>query len=152
MIRTQKTRIYPTPEQASLLEKSFDVARYSWNIALQESLGTREYSGYTLRNKFVKLVKPDRDWLKEVTKEAYANSILDLGKAWKSVFDSARGTRRGRRIGQPRFKSKKNTKQSFRVESIKKGDITWIGKELKAPRFTGRGNSLPKIKVAEAPR
>ncbi len=41
MIRTQKTRIYPTPEQAEVLEKSFNVARYSWNIALQESLGTK---------------------------------------------------------------------------------------------------------------
>lgn len=152
MIRTQKTRIYPTPEQALLLEKSFDVARYAWNIALQESIGTREYSGYTLRNRFVELVKPNRDWLKEVSKEAYANSILDLGKAWKSVFNSARGTRRGRRVGQPRFKSKKNSKQSFRVESTKKDSLAWIGKELKAPKFTGRGNSLPKIKVAEAPR
>lgn len=152
MIRTQKTRIYPTPEQALLLEKSFNVARYAWNIALQESIGTREYSGYKLRDRFVELVKPNRDWLKEVSKEAYANSILDLGKAWKAVFDSARGTRRGRRVGQPRFKSKKNAKQSFRVESYKKDNLTWIGKELKAPKFTGRGKSLPKIRVAEAPR
>ena len=73
MIRTQKTRIYPTREQAILLEKSFDVARYAWNIPLQESIGTREYSGYTLRNKFTELVKPDRPWLKEVSKDAYAN-------------------------------------------------------------------------------
>ena len=152
MIRTQKTRIYPTPEQALLLEKSFDVARYAWNIALQESIGTREYSGYTLRNKFVKLVKPDRPWLKEVSKEAYANSILDLGKAWKAMFNSARGNRKGKRVGQPRFKSKKNSKQSFRVESAKKGALTWIGKELKAPKFTGKRGYLPKIKTAEAPR
>ena len=152
MIRTQKTRIYPTQEQAILLEKSFDVARYAWNIALQESLGTREYSGYTLRNKFTELVKPDRPWIKEVSKEAYANSILDLGKAWKAVFDSARGTRRGRRVGQPNFKYKKNAKQSFRVESYKKDNLTWIGKELKSPKFTGKANYLPKIKVAEAPR
>ena len=152
MIRVQKTRIYPTPEQAVLLEKSFDVARYSWNIALQESLGTKVYSGYALRNKFVKLVKPNRDWLNEVSKEAYANSILDLGKAWKAVFDSARGTRKGKRVGQPNFKAKKNAKQSFRVESTGKNFLTWVGKELKAPKFTSRGKSLPKIKTAEAPR
>ena len=86
MIRSQKTRIYPTTEQALLLEKSFNIARYAWNVALQESIGTREYSGYTLRNRFVELVKPDRPWLKEVSKEAYANSILDLGKSWRSFF------------------------------------------------------------------
>ena len=152
MIRAQKTRIYPTPEQAQLLEKSFDVARFAWNTALQESLGTKVYSGYTLRNQFVKLVKPKRDWLAEVSKESYANSILDLGKAWKAVFYSARGTRKGKRVGQPNFKSKKNAKQSFRVESTKKNFLTWIGKELKAPKFTGRGKSLPKIKTAEVPR
>ena len=152
MIRCQKTRIYPTPQQAQLLEKSFDVARFAWNIALQEQLGTKDYSGYTLRDRFVKLVKPNRYWLEEVSKEAYANSILDLGKAWKAVFDSARGTRRGRRVGHPNFKAKKNAKQSFRVESYKKNNLTWIGKELKAPKFTGRGKYLPKIKTAEAPR
>ena len=152
MIRSQKTRIYPTPEQARLLDKSFDVARYAWNIALQESLGTKVYSGYTLRNRFTKLVKPNRDWLAEVSKEAYANSIIDLGKAWKAVFDSARGTRKGKRVGQPNFKVKKNAKQSFRVESYKKNSLTWIGKELKAPKFTGKYGSLPKIKTAEVPR
>lgn len=152
MIRCQKTRIYPTPEQAQLLDKSFDVARFAWNTALQESLGTKEYSGYTLRNRFNKLVKPNRDWLKEVSKEAYANSILDLGKAWTAVFESVRGTRKGKRVGQPNFKAKKNAKQSFRVESNKKNGLTWIGKELKAPKFTGRGKSLPKIKTAEVPR
>ena len=152
MIRCQKTRIYPNPEQAQLLDKSFDVARFAWNTALQESLGTKVYSGYTLRNRFTKLVKPNRDWLKEVSKEAYANSILDLGKAWKAVFDSARGTRKGKRVGQPNFKTKKNAKQSFRVESYKKNNLTWIGKELKAPKFTGKRGYLPKIKTAEAPR
>ncbi len=152
MIRCQKTRIYPTTEQAQLLEKSFDVARFAWNTALQESLGTKVYSGYTLRNQFVKLVKPKRDWLAEVSKEAYANSILDLGKAWTAVFDSARGNRKGKRVGQPNFKAKKNAKQSFRVESTRKNFLTWIGKELKAPKFTSRGKSLPKIKTAEVPR
>ena len=152
MIRCQKTRIYPTPEQAQLLDKSFDVARFAWNTALQESLGTKVYSGYTLRNQFVKLVKPKRDWLAEVSKDAYANSILDLGKAWKAVFDSARGTRKGKRVGQPNFKAKKNAKQSFRVESARKNNLTWIGKELKAPKFTGKRGYLPKIKTAEAPR
>ena len=152
MIRCQKTRIYPTPEQAQLLDKSFDVARFAWNTALQESLGTKVYSGYTLRNRFTKLVKPKRDWLAEVSKDAYANSIIDLGKAWKAVFDSARGTRKGKRVGRPKFKAKKNSKQSFREESTRKNYLTWIGKELKAPKFTGRGKSLPKIKTAEAPR
>ena len=152
MIRCQKTRIYPTPEQAQLLDKSFDVARFAWNIALQESLGTKVYSGYTLRNRFIKLVKPNRDWITEVSKEAYANSIIDLGKAWTAVFESSRGTRKGKRVGQPNFKAKKNAKQSFRVESTRKKDFTWIGKELKAPKFNGRGKSLPKIKTVEGPR
>jgi len=113
MIRCQKVRIYPTDDQKELFEKSFGVARFAWNIALQESIGMREYNGRKLRNKFTKLVKPLYPWIKEVSKESYANSILDLGKAWKMMFESKKKTRKGYKVGQPKFKSKHNSKQSF---------------------------------------
>lgn len=38
MIRCQKVRIYPNDDQKELFEKSFGVARFAWNIALQESI------------------------------------------------------------------------------------------------------------------
>lgn len=152
MIRSQKTRIYPTEIQKDLIEKSFGLARYGWNIALQESIGTKIYSGYTLRNQFVALVKPDRPWISIPSKEAYANSIIDLGKAWKRFFDNKRNTRKGFKVGTPKFKSKKWSKQSFRMESYKKGNLTWVGKEIKVPKFTGNKKFLPKIKAAEIPR
>lgn len=160
LIRCQKVRIYPTNEQKELFEKSFGVARYAWNIALQESLGANECNGITLRNKFTKLVKPNRPWIKEVSKETYANSILDLGKAWKRYFDSWKKTRKGgkSKVGRPKFKSKHNSKQSFTMVEInldprkKKPSLQWISHELKIPKCTGRGKALPKIRTAENPR
>lgn len=81
MIRCQKVRIYPTDDHIELFEKSFGVARFAWNIALQESIGMKEYNGRKLRNKFVKLVKPLYPWIKDINSQVYANSILNLGKA-----------------------------------------------------------------------
>jgi len=157
MIRCQKVRIYPTDDQKELFEKSFGVARFAWNIALQESIGTKEYNGRKLRNKFTKLVKPLYPWIKEVSKEVYANSILDLGKAWDRMFQSKKKNRKGYKVGQPRFKSKHNSKHSFTILEIRSKPqqvptMKWISHELKIPKCTGRKNALPKIKTAENPR
>ena len=149
MIKSQKTRIYPTQDQIELIEKSFNVARFAWNITLQESLNMKVYSGYTLRNNFVKLVKPNRSWIAEPSKESYANSILDLGKAWKRFFDLKKA---GKKVGIPKFKSKKYSKQSYRMESTSDGYLSWVDRELKIPRFTGSRGNMSKIKCAESPR
>jgi len=157
MIRCQKVRIYPTDGQKDLFEKSFGVARFAWNIALQESISMKEYNGRKLRNKFTKLVKPLYPWMKEVSKESYANSILDLGKAWDKMFQSKKKTRKGYKVGQPRFKSKRNSKQSFTMIETKSKPqqaplLKWVSHELKIPKCTGKGKALPKIRTAENPR
>jgi len=157
LIRCQKVRIYPTDDQKELFEKSFGVARFAWNIALQESISMKEYNGRKLRNKFTKLVKPLYPWIKEVSKESYANSILDLGKAWDRMFKSKKKTRKGYKVGRPRFKSKHDNKQSFTMIETKSKPqqapiLKWISHELKIPKCTGRGKTLPKIRTAENPR
>ena len=105
VLRTHKTRIYPTDEQTILIEKSFNVARYSWNIALSEwnfrylehvnSGGrTDKPSAYDIRNDFVRLVKPMKPWISEVSKDVYAESILNLGTAWNRYLNrQSKGTR-----------------------------------------------------------
>ena len=157
MIRCQKVRIYPTDHQKELFEKSFGAARFAWNIALQESISMKEYNGRKLRNKFTKLVKPLYPWMKEVSKESYVNSILELGKAWDRMFESKKKTRKGYKVGQPKFKSKHNSKQSFTmIETVIRPQqaplLKWVSHELKIPKCTGRKNVLPKIKTAENPR
>jgi putative transposase len=51
----------------------------------------------------------------EVPSVALVQSVNDSRRAWRNFFDSATGKRRGRRVGRPRFKSRKDQRQSFRL-------------------------------------
>jgi putative transposase len=53
--------------------------------------------------------------LVEVPSVALVQSVNDSRRAWRNFFDSTTGKRRGRRIGRPRFKSRKDHRQSFRL-------------------------------------
>ena len=152
VLRTHKTRIYPTDEQTILIEKSFNVARYSWNIALSEwNLRYIEHvtSGgrtdrpiaYDIRNDFIRLVRPMKPWISEVSKDVYAESILELGKAWNRYF-------KHQSKGRPKFKSKKKSKDSFTMKTVKKGFMSWKQNRLLVPKFR-KDNYLT---TAEFPR
>jgi len=151
ILRTHKVRIYPDEEQKLDLEKSFNLARFAWNTAWSEwnfeyneyKNGNQKYppNAKSLRNKFVKLVKPGRDWISKPSKEAYSNSILDLGKAWDSYF-------KGIAKGKPKLKSKRSAKKSYKVVSVGKNNLQFIQNRLYIPRF--RKNNF--IKTAECSR
>lgn len=138
ILRTHKVRLYPTEEQKLDLEKSFNLARFAWNTAWSEwnfeyneyKNGNQKYppSAKSLRNKFVKLVKPGRKWISEPSKEAYSNSILDLGKSWENYF-------KGISKGKPKLKSKRSNKRSYKVVSTKKGFLQFKQNRLYIPKF-----------------
>ena len=46
---------------------------------------------------------------------ALVQSVNDSRRAWRNFFDSATGKRKGRKVGRPRMKSRKNHRQSFRL-------------------------------------
>ena len=56
-----------------------------------------------------------RAWLAEVPSVALVQSVNDARRAWRNFFDSHRGNRRGRPLGRPKVKSKKDHRQSFRL-------------------------------------
>ena len=51
----------------------------------------------------------------EVPSVALVQSVNDSRRAWRNFFDSNSGKRRGRRVGRPRMKSRKDHRQSFRL-------------------------------------
>ncbi|MCY0934168.1 RNA-guided endonuclease InsQ/TnpB family protein [Streptomyces sp. H34-S4] len=57
----------------------------------------------------------ERSWLAEVSAVALQQSLRDLDAAYKNFFDSTKGRRKGRKMAPPRFKSKKDTRQSIRL-------------------------------------
>ena len=57
----------------------------------------------------------ERAWLCEVPSVALVQSVNDSRRAWRNFFDSVRGKRKGPKVGRPRFKSRKDHRQSFRL-------------------------------------
>ncbi|WP_159007485.1 RNA-guided endonuclease InsQ/TnpB family protein, partial [Streptomyces sp. NRRL S-813] len=59
----------------------------------------------------------ERAWLADVSAVVLQQSLRDLDAAYKKFFDSLRGKRPGRRVGPPRYKSKKDARQSVRLNT-----------------------------------
>ncbi|MYU14346.1 transposase, partial [Streptomyces sp. SID8361] len=59
----------------------------------------------------------ERAWLADVSAVVLQQSLRDLDAAYKNFFDSLKGKRPGRKVGPPRFKSKKDTRQSVRLNT-----------------------------------
>jgi putative transposase len=57
----------------------------------------------------------ERRWLCEVPSVALVQSVNDSRMAWRNFFDSRTGKRKGRKLGRPRMKSRKDCRQSFRL-------------------------------------
>lgn len=59
----------------------------------------------------------ERAWLTDVSAVVLQQSLRDLDAAYKNFFDSLKGKRQGRKVAQPRYKSKKDTRQSIRLNT-----------------------------------
>jgi putative transposase len=56
----------------------------------------------------------ERAWLASVGVDPLIQSLRDLDTAYRNFFDSVSGKRAGRPVGLPRFKSRKDSRQSLR--------------------------------------
>jgi transposase len=56
-----------------------------------------------------------RAWLAEVSSVALVQSVNDSRRSFRNYFDSCTGKRKGRKMGRPRMKSKRDSRQSFRL-------------------------------------
>ncbi|MEN3317776.1 MAG: putative transposase, partial [Mycobacterium sp.] len=55
----------------------------------------------------------ERAWLREVPSVALVQSVNDSRRAWRNFFDAQSALHRGRNVGRPRMKSKKDHRQPF---------------------------------------
>ena len=114
-------RIEPTPTQQAMLARAFGCARVVFNDALRVRddayrAGVK-LSDSEIQRRVITVAKTttERAWLCEVPSVALVQSVNDSRRAWRNFFDSGSGKRRGRKVGRPRFKSRKNHRQSFRL-------------------------------------
>jgi putative transposase len=114
-------RIEPTWAQQAMLARVFGCCRVVFNDALRvrhEAYRARvNLSDCEVQRRVITAAKntAERSWLAEVPSVALVQSVNDSRRAWRNFFDSRSGKRAGRRLGRPRFKSRKDHRQSFRL-------------------------------------
>ncbi|MFJ4185285.1 RNA-guided endonuclease InsQ/TnpB family protein [Kitasatospora sp. NPDC089509] len=114
-------RLYPTAGQRTLLARTFGCARVVYNDALaMRKEARRAGQPYPRSTDLQKLVitaakkTAERAWLASVGVDPLIQSLRDLDTAYRNFFDSVSGKRAGRPVGLPRFKSRKDNRQSVR--------------------------------------
>jgi putative transposase len=114
-------RVYPTPGQQVELAKAFGCARVVFNDGLRLRQAAREngekyVSDGDLSRRVITEAKgtPERAWLSEVPSAVLQQALADLNTAYRNFFASVSGKRKGRRMGPPRFRSRKDNRQAIR--------------------------------------
>lgn len=122
-------RFYPTDQQQQSLSQLFGCVRVVWNDAL---FLCKQSEKLPSNNDLLPLVitqakkTAERAWLSEVSNIPLQQSVADLGVAFKNFFSSLKGSRKGRKVGAPRFKKKTNQQSArFRIGgfSIKNNEV-----------------------------
>jgi len=120
MLVRYRYRIDPTSVQRQPLARAFGCARGVYNDALAErrraSLAGEKLTDTELQRRVITQAKrtPERAWLAEVASVALVQACQDARRAYRNWFDSRSGRRKGRRVGQPRFRTK-HGHQSIRL-------------------------------------
>ena len=112
--------IYPTGEQRQALARAFGCARVVYNdcLRLRHECRARgeKISDTEVQRRVITLAKltPERAWLGDVASVALVQACQDARRAYKNWFDSLTGRRKGRKIGHPKLRRKRN-RQSIRL-------------------------------------
>ncbi|WP_460077365.1 RNA-guided endonuclease InsQ/TnpB family protein [Streptomyces variabilis] len=117
-------RAYPDASQRRALAQAFGCARVVWNDCLRDrkeahAAGLPYVKSAELSRLRITQAKctEERAWLADVSAVVLQQSLRDLDTAYKNFFDSLRGQRQGRKVGPPRYKSKKDSRQSIRLNT-----------------------------------
>lgn len=141
MIKSYKVRLVPNEEQEELLWKHVNACRFVWNWGLDfqiklHKLGEEYMSGYSLKKELTKL-KTQEAWLREVSSQSLAQSILDLDLAYKKFFKKL--------TKFPKFKSKKKEIPRFPART---DSLYYINNSFNIEKI-GKIKSKTKMKLPE---
>ena len=139
-----KVRLYPSEEQKVILNKTFGCCRVVYNERLSEHINYyNTYKDNPNKPKFKgtlpkELREKKYPWLNENTiAEALIQSQRNCEQAYSNFFNSCKKQRKGRKVGYPKFKSKKSHKDSFTLYLIRKKNLV---------NFDSRTVFIPKLK------
>ncbi|WP_328868802.1 transposase [Streptomyces sp. NBC_00287] len=128
-------RLYPDSGQRTALAKAFGCARVVFNDAVRAREDARRAGGAfpaagALSRKLITEAKQTdaRSWLGEVSAVVLQQSLRDAETAYKNYFASLKGERKGAKSGAPRFKSRKDARQSIRFTANARWSVTASGR------------------------
>lgn len=134
-------RLYPNGPQRAALARAFGCARVVFNDALRIRKDTRAAGkpypkiGDLSKQVITEAKKtPQRAWLGDVSAVVLQQSLRDVDTAYSNFFASLKGTRKGPKIQEPRFKTRRDHRQSVRFTANARWSIT-PGRDLRLPKI-----------------
>ena len=110
MLKAIKIRIYPNKEQTQFIMKQLGCCRFVYNNCLAYRRFSYENENKTVSSSesigYIVQLKKDYEFLKEVHSKVLQQSVRDMNQAYENFFKLHRG--------YPKFKSKRDNKQSCR--------------------------------------
>jgi putative transposase len=114
--RSYEMRIYPNARQRELIGRTFSCCRWVYNKCLEERRAAYESTGKSptrfQQDRMLPSWKAENPWLMEADSHALQQAVADLDRAYQNFF---RRCRQGGRPGYPRFRSKRDARQSYRT-------------------------------------
>ncbi|KFZ27713.1 MAG: putative transposase [Candidatus Izimaplasma bacterium HR2] len=136
ILKSYKYRLYPNKTQIELINKTIGCCRFVFNYYLGERIkvykSEQKSLNYNSNANDLKNLKKEYEWLKEVDSISLQQTLKDLDRAYKNFF--RRVKQGGDKAGFPKFKSKKNNKQSYRSQCVNNNIAIKDGK-IKCPKL-----------------
>jgi len=136
ILRAYKVQLDVNNKQRALLSQHVGCARFAYNWALakkKEAFEKKEKipNAIELHRELNKLKQTEFGWMYNSSKTAPQSALINCDLAFKNFFARCKKKNKGKK-GFPKFKSKKNEKQSFKLDgSIYISDKNYI----KLPRI-----------------
>lgn len=152
MNKAYKFRLYPNKEQKEMFHKTFGCVRFIYNKMLADKIDYYNETGKKLNNTPAQY-KKKFPFLKEVDSLALCNAQINLQSAYNNFF-------RDKKVGFPKFKSKKKSKLSYTTNNqgskihikgnyIKLPKIGYV--KLKAHRLISNDEIIKSCTISRTP-
>ena len=129
--KAYKYRIYPNKEQQELINKHIGSCRFIYNLCLEKKINAYKTSKKSISCfdliKLLPVLKKEQEtsFLKEVNSLSLQAAIRNLDSAYQRFFKEKKGF--------PKFKSKRNARQSFQI--VQNTNVDFDEKKVYIPKF-----------------
>lgn len=135
-LKAYKYRFYPNKKQEILINKTIGCCRLVFNHYLSKKIdlykSEKKSLTYNQCANELKNLKKEHDWLKEIDSISLQQSLKDLDVAYQNFFKRVK--KDSDKLGYPKFKSKRDNKQSYRSQMVN-NNIYIIENRIKLPKL-----------------